>query len=285
MVQLDSECSDRIVNIVTLYSNENEVIEYAQSLSSQSIAQNVILVIVVNKKSEKHDETFIKNIKNINLETYIYYPINNLGYLNGLIYGYNQYIKEHDPAKWIVMSNTDINFSTNRFFEDFLINKYEDDIWMIGPSVFSSENKSYDNPQYCNRHTLQSINKRIYIFTRPKLAYCYLKLANLKAKLKKQLKLDSQFSYSVHGCFFFINSNFMELLKNKRYTPLMYSEEAYLAELVRLNNKKCYYNSEIEVIHKGSTVTGKIEIERKSGYFLESLEYIKKEFYSKEFGE
>ena len=111
------------------------------------------------------------------------------------------------------------------------------------------------------------------------LAYYYLKIANIKAKYKKRKKEDSQYSYSLHGCFFFINNNFMEILKGKKYGPLMYSEEAYLAELVRLNNKKCYYNSHIELVHTGSTVTGKLEIHKRSQYFQESLEYIREKFY------
>lgn len=285
MVESDNISKCKILNIVTLFCNEIEVLEYAKKLSQQSISAEISLVIVVNKNGDMPEDNFNDNLRKINLKIYLYKPGENLGYLNGLIYGYNQFVMKHEPPKWIVMSNTDITFSNNEFFKDFYMSKYDENIWLIGPSIYSPENKSYDNPQYKKRHSLKSLEKRIYIFQRPMLAYYYLQIANIKAKYKKRKKEDSQYSYSLHGCFFFINNNFMEILKGKKYGPLMYSEEAYLAELVRLNNKKCYYNSQIELIHMGSTVTGKLEIHKRSQYFKESLEFIKKEFYTSEIGD
>ncbi len=279
MFENDNNSKYKILNLVTLYSNENEVLEYARKLSKQSVSSEIVLVIVMNKKGDMTEDDFCEDLKKINLKIHLYKPGRNLGYLNGLIYGYNQYAIRHQPPEWIVMSNSDISFSNNDFFIDFYKDKYNANIWLVGPSVYSPENKSYDNPQYKNRHTLKSLEKRIFIFKRPNLAYYYQKIASIKAKLKKRKKEESQYSYSLHGCFFFINKNFMEILKDKKYGPLMYSEEAYLAELIRLNNKKCYYNSKIELIHTGSTVTGKLEIHMKSKYFQESLEYIKQKFY------
>ena len=285
MLESDNISKCKILNIVTLFCNEIEVLEYAIKLSKQSISADISLVIVVNKNGVMTENDFNDKLRKINLKIYLYKPRENLGYLNGLIYGYNQFIKRHESPEWIVMSNTDITFSNNEFFKDFFKNKYNENIWLIGPSIYSSKNKSYDNPQYKNRHSLKSLEKRIYIFKRPMLAYYYLKIANIKAKYKKRKKEDSQYTYSLHGCFFFVNNNFMEILKDKKYGSLMYSEEAYLAELVRLNNKKCYYESGIEVIHTESTVTGKIDVKKKIRYFQESLEYIKKEFYILEFGD
>lgn len=279
MLESDNISKCKILNIVTLFCNEIEVIEYAKKLSQQSISADISLVIVVNKNGDMTEDDFNDNLRKINIKIHLYKPGENLGYLNGLIYGYNQFVMRHEPPKWIVMSNTDLTFSNNEFFKDFYKNKYNENIWLIGPSIYSPENKSYDNPQYKNRHSLKSLEKRIYIFKRPMLAYYYLKIANIKAKYKKRKKEDSQYSYSLHGCFFFINNNFMEILKGKKYGPLMYSEEAYLAELIRLNNKKCYYNSHIELVHTGSTVTGKLEIHKRSQYFQESLEYIREKFY------
>lgn len=275
----------KLLNIAILYSNEEEVIEYAKKLSVQNISDNISLVIVINKTGDMSEENFKDCFKDIRIRTYFYNPGRNLGYLNGLIYGYNQYVVRHESPEWIVMSNTDITFSTNSFFEKFYNKNYDENIWLIGPSVYSLENKSYDNPQYKQRHTLKSLNKRIFIFRKPLLSYYYLKIASIKAKYKKKVKEGSQYSYSVHGSFFFVNINFMEVMKKKEYGPLMYSEEAYLAEIVRLNNKKCYYESGIELIHTGSTVTGKLEIKKRSRYFQESLEYIKKEFYILEPGD
>jgi hypothetical protein len=40
----------KIINVVTLYQNEQEVLTYANELSSQSIANKLDLIVVLNKK-------------------------------------------------------------------------------------------------------------------------------------------------------------------------------------------------------------------------------------------
>lgn len=269
----------RLLNVVILYANEEEVINYTKKLSLQSISKDVSLIIVINKIGNMDEEKFIRNIKEMEIDTYIYKANRNLGYLNGLIYGIDKFSKEEKLPNWIAMSNTDISFKEENFFESFLTYEYEPDIWIVGPSIYSLENKSYDNPQYKIRHTLNSINRRIFIFERPILSYLYFKLAKFKSKFKKTTKEDSQFVYSAHGCFFFIKKDFFDILKEKEYGALMYSEEAYLAELIRKNDKLCYYNNEIEVIHHESTVTSRLDIKKKTKYIVDSLRTIKKEFY------
>lgn len=273
----------QIVNVVVYYANEEEVITYAKALRQQSVASNTALIIVVNKEGQIAIDDFKKRLDEIELDILLLDPKENLGYMNGFIYGYNQYRKLTKVApNWVVMSNTDIEFRNNSFFEHLLQATYEDDIWCIAPSVYSPSKDSYDNPQYTERYTREKMNRLIYIFERPTLAYIYIKIANLKAKYSKKAKRDSQFVYSAHGCFFVMRGEFTEVLRYKKYGALMYSEEAYIAEIIRAYGKKCFYNSAIEVIHNESTVTGKLDIRKKSAYFADSLKVIREEFFTKE---
>ena len=269
-----------IINVVINYANEDEVLLYAKNLSKQTVAHNISLVVVVNKEGNIGMRGLEKNLKEVDLDIRLYNPNENLGYLNGLIYGYNQYCKGIDELpKWVVMSNTDIEFLSNSFFETFLGSVYDKDVWCIGPSVYSPQKRSYDNPKSIERYSIADLNRRILIFKHPTLAYIYSKLAVLKARLVKKKRKDSQFVYSVHGCFFIINIDFSEVLKNREYKALMYSEEAYIAEIIRLYGKKCYYDNTIEVIHNENRVTGKLDFRWKSKYFLDSLRLIRDEFF------
>ena len=269
----------KIINIVTLFNNTNEVVNYAKSLSVQTLSKDIILVIVINMIDENEKKSLYRRLSEIDLCIKIFSPEKNLGYLNGLIYGYNCYTEENLPTKWIVMSNTDIKFLEADFFEKFVIKNYHDDFWLVGPSVYSIETKSFDNPQYSNRLTKKGIDKRIKIFENLLISYLYTKLSKIKAERSRKMELPSQVTYTVHGCFFFIRNEFIETIKNKVYGPLMYGEEIYLAENALRYNKKCYYDQMIRVNHEGSTVTRLLDLKKKSYYILQSLRFIRDEFF------
>jgi len=69
------------------------------------------------------------------------------------------------------------------------------------------------------------------------------------------------------------------ILDDRKFKALLYSEEAYIAELIREYNKKTYYDSNIEVIHNESAVTGKLANKKKAKYIADSLKVIRDEFY------
>lgn len=270
----------RILNLVILYDNENEVIKYAEQLSKQSIYRDIALIIVVNKLGKTQIEKFELKLKNIPLQFTVFVPDGNLGYLNGVIYGYNQFCQIANlMPEWIVVSNTDIEFANNSFFEDFINTNYEDDVWCVAPSVYSPKKNSYDNPGYINRCDKESIDRLIFIHERPLLAYLYAKASKVKGMFLRNKKKESQYIYSGKGCFFILKNEMAEKLKGKKYGALMYSEESYIAEIIRNNNKKIYYDSRIEVIHNENTVTGKLEVGKKAKYIADSLKFIRDEFY------
>lgn len=270
----------RIVHTVILYTNEEEVFAHASDLSRQTAAEDIALVIVVNKAGDTQLENFRIRLSTLPLEIFIYDPNQNLGYLNGTIYGYNRYCQDtQDVPEWVVVSNTDIEFSNNLFYEDFLQTVYGEDVWCVAPSVYNSKNKSYDNPEYIDRCTTKKIDNLIYIFERPFLAYLYENAAKLKRKLGRNEKNGSQFMYSAKGCFFILRNEIAMILNERKYKALMYSEESYVAELIRKSNKKTYYDSAIEVIHNESTVTSKLKVKERANHYADSLKVIRDEFY------
>lgn len=266
--------------IVINYSNEAEVIEYARMLSLQSESDYIQLVIVINKRSNDAKANFEEHLKGIDLRIKLVDPQENLGYLNGVLYGYRMFTKEDGKSpEWVIVSNTDIEIDDDCFFEKFGQTHYNDDVWCIGPSIYSPNKKSYDNPHYVERVKLEKINRLIWIYEHPYLTYIYHKLAAFKSISKRKLKKESQYVYSNHGCFFFLNSQFVELIKDLHYEPFLYSEESLIAELINENKKKSYYDSNLEVIHTENSVTGLLGVKKKSQYVVNSLKYIRDKFY------
>lgn len=271
----------RIPNIVIFYRNLDEVINYANQLSSQKLSSIVELVIVVNCFGKYSMRELREGLQSIGLNFYIYNPGTNLGYLNGLTYGYQEYTREvNTKCQWIIYSNTDIRFPNRDFIHNFANRTYSEDTWCVAPSVFSPRKKSYDNPEYIERCSINTINKLIFIHERPLLASIYGYLSRLKGRLARKTKIDSRFIYSGKGCFFFIRHELAIKLMERPFRSLMYSEESYVAEIIRLSNKKTYYDSSIEVIHDESAVTGKLKKRKKYQFIAESLTLIRDEFYN-----
>lgn len=270
-----------IVHTVILYDNEEEVFEHAKDLSEQTIVKDIALVIVVNKKGKIDLEEFKKKLDQLNVENFIYNPNENLGYLNGTIYGYAQYCYEtNNVPKWVTISNTDVKFTNNEFYEKFLSKRYDENVWCIGPSIYNCKNKSYDNPQYLERVKTSKINRLIRIYKNPYIANIYEQLAKIKGSTLRNKKTKSQYMYSAKGCFFILHNDMAKVLNINKYKVLMYSEESYIAEIILKHDKKSYYDSEIEIIHDESAVTSKLAFKKKAKYIEESLRVIREEFYT-----
>ncbi|MCK1205372.1 hypothetical protein MXZ36_03260 [Streptococcus uberis] len=82
--------------------------------------------------------------------------------------------------------------------------------------------------------------------------------------------------------FFILSKDFFNKIKDKKYGSLMYSEEAYIAEMIKKYNYTAFYDSNLEVMHLESTVTSLLDNKSKSKMYVDSLNYIKSTFYGDE---
>ena len=270
----------KILIAVTNYGTENEIIEYAIKLEQQTAVKDLCLVVIDNKYNEqKHLED---NLKKLDIDC-IYFKANqNYGYLNGALYGVDKFVEKFNYVpQWIVVSNVDIEYTNDTFYEEFLTKTYPDDIWCIAPSV-QSLNGNYCNPHYKERISLSKINFLIKIFKHPFLIKIYYKLNYLKSsRNQNSIKQKSQYVYSSHGCFFILRNDFYKALNGEKYGVVLYSEESFIAEFIIENNKKSFYDSSIEIKHMENLVTGNLNYKDRGNYVSSSLEYIKKRFYKK----
>lgn len=271
---------EELLNIVICYNNATEVVEYYKELFSLDDGNKIGYVVVINSASDED----IKSLENfsINYEhVYVFNPGKNLGYMNGLLYGYRSYKDQtHLVPKYIIMSNTDIKFSDKSFANKLITKHYPSDIACIGPSILVNEYNSYDNPVSDNRYSIKQINRWINIFSTPVLRELYVTASFIKPKFYKRKKDNiSRYVYEVHGCFFILSSMFAEYLKDKEYGVLLYSEETFISENVFHNNWKSYYDSELEVIHMEHATTSKLRPSRRAQLSAESMIWIRDSYF------
>lgn len=267
-----------ITNIVIDYKNEDEVVNYAQQLAKQTVADNITLIVVVNA-SENRIQYLEKKLKEIKLKFKTYHPKENLGYINGMVYGFDK-CKNND--EWFVLSNTDIVFDNIYFFERFMGSSESKDLnkWVIGPDIYAVNSHTYSNPYMSIRPNRQYYSIRNIAMKFPLIYEC---IFNLKKKIKKR-KIQtsnrrSSYVYAVHGSFFFVRKELLEqLLKDKRW-ELLYDEEQYIAENVRKSKKKVFFLNSIQVRHIEGTSTGKIALRKRYARSIKSNKRILKDYY------
>lgn len=266
-----------ILNSVVCYNNEEEIIEYAKKLEQQKGCEDIRLIITINK-SKWDLAKFSDVLKTISVQSFIYTPNENLGYLNGMLYGYREYLKNSsEDYQWAIFSNTDISYVNDSFFERLSTQEYEKDIWLLGPSAVDKTG-TYLNPMRSSRYSKKDIILRKKCFEHPTLSV----LLNLVHGLRKKsdnTKPKSQYCYMIHGCYMILNKELADTLANSTPWELMYAEENYLAELTRSADRKVYYDSELEIIHEAGTVTGTVNDKLKRNMHVKSLNRLLKEFY------
>lgn len=268
-----------ILNVVNCYNNEEEVKCYAENLSLQKDSSQLFLVIVVNKTNyeKKH---FEQKFFEINLQIQIYYPDENLGYLNGLVYGYLQFCKQqHDDIEWVIFSNTDIKFENDVFLHHLINTNYPESIWLLGPSIIQQNTGAYGNPMRKKRYTYFDLWVRELCFKNTFLTYLMNAYYIKKRKSYMHIKEHSQFVYAVHGSFMVLKPKLIKKITEKGKWLLLYAEENYLAEIVRENGKKTFYDSSFEVWHMCGTVTSTVLSKEKRHLQAQGLKKIRRMFY------
>lgn len=264
------------------YNNSSETMTFVKNIKMQNKAEEICIVVVENSDSEAEKENLVSMIQNSGCaDIYLVQATKNLGYLNGMFYGVKYYkanISEELP-KWITFCNTDIEIKDPDFFQKVATNEYDENTWCLAPAVYSTTTESYQNPHYKTRISKQKINRVINITRSGLLLGIYTRLSDMKAKEKKQVKEESQYVYAAHGSFFILKKEFLDWLNPLVYPVFLYSEEAFIAENVRLNNKTIYYDKTLDVFHYEHSTTNLLGNNRRAKYIHESLKYIRNTFY------
>lgn len=267
----------KCLNVIVFYDNQEEVQKYIQEVATIGNDKVDICVVVNSDKYNKVPE-MIQNLKKAEISNFKIIDYGeNVGYLNTLL----KTIKEIEISeyKYYILSNTDIHYLSEDFFEKLLSKKYGEDIACIAPNVYNTCSCSYANPHYIERTSKKKFERLVKIFSYPRIGKLYLQLASMRARGTKDKELPSCYVYSPHGCYMIFSVDFISKLMGYEYGVKMYSEEACIGELLRKYEKKCFYDCEIRVEHEESTVTGKMNYRKRFSEWKKSIQYILDTFY------
>lgn len=259
---------------VVLYNNENEVIQFAMGLLRQSVIDRIQLLVTCN--ACKDIDKFKRELAEIMPSALVFDPHDNLGYLNGCLFGVKESKKTYS---WVMISNTDIELKEKDFFEKALENTPKD-VWCIGPDIMLSSTGVHQNPFLQHRPSKKKIQTWKIAYSNYIFFWLYFKLSTLKSKSVQNEMQKSGIVYSVHGSCFLLRNECVNKIITDAKGIFMYGEELLVAEVVRQNNKKILFSLSIGIIHNENQVTGTIVLKRKQKWFKNSIEYLAKDFFN-----
>lgn len=268
---------ERCLNVIVFYNNREEVEKYIDDVNR--IGNNSVDIAVVFNSDINKEAPSLKKSISLKYQNVTYWDFGeNVGYLNSLLYVISEL--NDNEYKYVILSNTDIEYRNGEFFSNLLAHRYKDSIGCIAPSIYAKQTNSFSNPHNIERFSKEKVKGLIFIFSHPMLAKIYIWLSSIKSRTKKAVeRQEEMIVYSPHGCYMIFSRKFIDLIKGFEYGVKMYSEEACVGELLLKNKMICLYDPSLKATHNERSVTGKVNFSQIAEYYKESLTYILKEFY------
>lgn len=268
-----------IIITISVYNNEQEVVEFVNKIAKQNMGNKIGLFITCNSVNDK--KKFEQDINNISVEHYIFYPTSNLGYLNGCLYGVKQY-RKIIKCKWIMITNTDITFLNTSFFEKILTYNWNEDFWCIAPDIILPTGR-HQNPFLRSRPDKYRIQRWRFLQGNAHILHLYSILSDMKQHVLKhnynEINRESCEIYAPHGSCFLLSERCIDKLIRESKKVFMYGEEILVGEIIREESKKVYYCNDLKIRHNENATTKYINYEKKADYYKKSFEYIYKRFF------
>jgi GT2 family glycosyltransferase len=246
------------LNIVTVnYKSARETEELVSSVFNNLSSEISVRVVVVDNSLDNSEVDILNSLISNSVD--VIYMDANVGYFPALNFGLNFLSKEKDEADYTIVCNNDLLFSVD-FFEKIIKCKFEDDVFVVCPSV-KTINNVYQNPSLVRKPS-----KFRYLMYCVFYSNYYLGKLILKFWRLAGLGIDSQFKKDYQpkeifigiGAIFILTPSFF-IRNSQLYYPLfLYGEEAFLSKQVSETGGRQWYEPSLEVVHLESVSTAKI---------------------------
>ena len=240
------------------------------------------ICLLVTCNACENTKKLIDSISDSGVDYRVYLPNENLGYLNGGLFGLSKYEEEGNSYEWGIICNTDIDIEDKSFLTH--IESYNNStLWGLAPNVVRKSNGNKQNPFLKERISKKRVHLYKLIYERKwayKLFFFLVKIKRVILK-KEVVEVHSSYIYAMDGSIFILRKPFIDTIINTQNDIFMYGEEIFIAELAYRNNKKIYYDEYINIVHNEKATTSLIGIGKKQKWFMQSYNYLWKEFFSK----
>lgn len=261
---------NKIAFVILNHKTAEETIILLQNIYTQSWYQEIKIYVVDNYSNDGSIDILLQ-LTEIDFELII--SPKNIGFANGNNLGIKK--AQKDGFNFIVCSNSDIEIPYQENFLESIFHLFnrERNIAIIAPDIQNLE-KNHQNPFRQNRFSKKEIIQlklfyrtgfyQLYYFFRVYIFYDFITTLSKKRKQKKALsqellfKKSSSYIYAPQGSFLIFTPRFFEFYTGFDSHTFLYCEELLLAEMLREKNLLCWLESSLNILHKESLSTNKV---------------------------
>lgn len=251
--------------VVLNYMTYKTTIDCIKTFENQNMEDvSVKIVVVDNCSSNESFEILKKRYKDDNLVTVIATD-NNLGFANGYNAGYRK-LQEYFEPDFVICSNSDILLDQPGLYKWVVTNMNKYQFSVLGPSIYSTKGKFYQNP-VSNITTNQDELNKLYRKMQLSLLKIIAKMI-LHKKTKRNIDVDRwvnrnfeevHLDLTLHGSFQIMSYKYFEYY-SEPYDPgtFMYMEENILKLRCDSRNLCMVYSPEYKVLHLQAVSTNSV---------------------------
>jgi GT2 family glycosyltransferase len=260
------------------YFKEDELVAFVQNELAQVLTNERVLIIVDNGS---RSNLLIENLgRHPRID--ILEPKKNLGY-----FGASRMAYEHLQVKQIafdnfIISNFDLEFKSDDFFDHLERVSQESDAAVIGPSITSSLSGAALNPMYVEQLPIAKLNRLLFVTSFHPIHLFYQWLHHVKRKLSgsKAMEQSEAYVYAIHGSFMVLKKAFFVAGGNLNFKSFLYCEELFIAEQCKKLGLKTLFEPSLKVEHREHITTGNYKDARHMKFLHQSLRYIRDDYYA-----
>lgn len=275
------------------YRNDAETNVFVRAATGlPSRAANI--VVISNSPAEESGE--LKSLNNIE-GVQVLFPEKNLGYFGAAAYGLSRYLDTHPLPDWVIVSNTDIEFQDQGFFEKLSEYYASTPPAVVAPDIvvnysgYLSDSPTYQNPYIRTRPSTTKMRGLYFItYYYPIYAFyeLFTKIKHTAINMffgKGKNESDNQQEepepiYAPFGAFIIFHRSYFERGGSLDYGCFLYGEEIFVAESIRRLNLSIMYDPRLKIIHRHHQVTSMIPSKIRAHYAREAIRYLVDTFFS-----
>lgn len=274
-----------VVLIVINYKKPELVQKLIASMNGMAVSERV-LTLVVDNETTRHSQDVLEELEGSNVR--VLFEEKNLGYFGGAQLALT-WVKESGLApEWVIISNSDIEFSQKSFWERLLSLPVTEDLGVIAPRIASGISASDQNPFQGKRPTATRMHFYKWCFRWYVTGAAYYMLGLLKDSLKgksqaktSQAAAKREEIYAPHGAFIVFHRNYFERGGDFVHGAFLYNEEFTVAETCREKGLKVVYEPSLAVEHAEHATLGVLPSRAAIKFHGEASRYTAERYFSR----
>lgn len=238
--------------IIVNYHKSDLTVRLCETLAALPGSENV-RVIVVDNAGDDQSRGILEKTKTTNLCIELLAEETNWGYFGGARRGLEAVRKWREQPDWIIISNSDIEFSDANFLRH-LEQLSETDVGVVGPCILSGLSSHDQNPYMLERPTAVRMHFLKWVFRFRASCFVYQMAGLLKSLIKRRHASSMPTSvardiYAAHGSFMIFSRSYFEGGGDFSHKPFLFGEEVTVAEVCRRLTLKIRYEPGLVVSH------------------------------------